>query len=70
MSRLQFFYAFIFVLAFPVSAHAYIGPGLGAGTLAVVAGFVVAIFLAIFGILWYPLKRLFNRFKARNSKAN
>lgn len=42
-------------------ALAYIGPGLGAGTLAVVLGFIVSIFLAIFAILWYPLKRMLIR---------
>jgi hypothetical protein len=40
---------------------AYIGPGLGAGTLAVIFGFIASIFLAIFALLWYPLKRLLIR---------
>ena len=44
---------------FAMSAHAYIGPGLGAGTLAVIGGLVLSVFLALFAVLWYPLKRLF-----------
>jgi hypothetical protein len=40
------------------AAQAYIGPGLAAGTLAVVFGILSSIFLAFVGILWYPLKRL------------
>jgi hypothetical protein len=39
-------------------AHAYIGPGVGAGTIAVVLGVIASIFLAFVAILWYPLKRL------------
>jgi hypothetical protein len=40
---------------------AYIGPGIGVGTLAVVLGFIASILLAVFAVLWYPLKRLFKR---------
>lgn len=43
-------------------AFAYVGPGLGAGTIGVVLGFLVSILLAIFALFWYPLKRLFRRF--------
>ena len=40
-------------------ALAYIGPGMGAGTLGVVLGLLGSVFLALFAFLWYPLKRLF-----------
>ena len=40
------------------SAHAYIGPGVGASTIAVVLGILGSIFFAFVGILWYPIKRL------------
>ena len=43
------------------SAHAYVGPGLGAGALAVIVGFLMSIFLAVVGVFWYPIKRLFRR---------
>ena len=36
----------------------YIGPGLGAGQIAVLLGLAVAVGLAIFGVAYYPLKRL------------
>ena len=49
-------------------ANAYIGPGVGAGTIAVVFGVIISIFLAFVAVLWYPFKRLFNRKKA-NSRA-
>jgi len=37
---------------------AYIGPGLGGGVIAVILGFIASIFLAIFAIFWYPIKRM------------
>jgi hypothetical protein len=53
--------------ALPVAtAHAYIGPGAGAGTIAIVLGILSSIFLAFVGVLWYPIKRLF---KGRKSGA-
>jgi hypothetical protein len=45
------------------AAHAYIGPGLGLGTLAMVLGVIGSVFLAIFAIIWYPFKRLFKKVK-------
>ena len=45
------------------TAHAYIGPGVGAGTIAIVLGILSSIFLAFLGILWYPFKRLLKRLK-------
>ena len=44
-------------------AQAYIGPGAGAGTLAIVLGILSSIFLAFVGIVWYPIKRLIRRRK-------
>jgi hypothetical protein len=40
-------------------AYAYIGPGAGAGTIAVVLGVLASILLAFIAIIWYPIKRLF-----------
>ncbi len=44
-------------------ANAYIGPGVGAGTIAVVFGVIASIILAFVAVLWYPFKRLFNAWK-------
>lgn len=35
----------------------YIGPGVGGGVLAVVVGVIVSIALALFAVVWYPIKR-------------
>lgn len=50
-------------------AHAYIGPGAGAGTIAVVLGILASIVMAFFALLWYPVKRVVKRFKAARADA-
>jgi hypothetical protein len=42
-------------------ASAYIGPGVGLGAIGALIGVVVTVVLAIIGLLWYPLKRLYRR---------
>ena len=46
-------------------AVAYIGPGMGLGTLAVVFGVIASVLLAIVAMVWYPLKKLFRRVRSR-----
>jgi len=46
-------------------AAAYIGPGLGLGSLGALIGVVISVLLAIFALLWYPLKRLLARLRSR-----
>jgi len=61
---------FLLLMLFPVTAEAYIGPGLGTGVIGVVLGTLVAIALALIAIVWYPLKRLFKLvFKKEKSAA-
>ena len=45
-------------------AHAYVGPGLGAGAIGAVLGVVAAIFLAVFAVVYYPIKRAIKKKKA------
>ena len=49
---------FVFLLSVFSNLNAYIGPGMGGGLIAATIGIVVAIIAALFGILWFPLKRL------------
>ena len=53
------------ILVFPQIANAYVGPGLGAGTIGVILGIIGSIFIAIFAIVWYPLKRLLKKNKQK-----
>lgn len=50
----------------PDPAHAYIGPGVGLGAIAVTVALLVGVVLLVIGLVWYPLKRLF---KARKGVA-
>ncbi len=47
------------IILAPLSAQAYIGPGLGAGVVASVLGILAGIFMLIVGIVWYPIKKLY-----------
>jgi hypothetical protein len=44
-------------------AHAYIGPGVGLGAIALTIALILGILLLLVGFLWYPLKRLLRRGK-------
>ena len=70
MSKLIFLFISLFVILFAPPAMAYIGPGAGAGTIAVVLGVIASIFLAFVALLWYPIKRLFKGRKSPAMKAN
>ena len=56
MFKLNFI--FIFVISILITpAYAYIGPGMGAGIIATTLGIIIAIFAALLGILYFPIKR-------------
>jgi flagellar motor component MotA len=59
MSRVLTVAVSLLLIAGP--AHAYIGPGVGAGLIATVMGILTAIGLAVIAIVWYPIKRLLRR---------
>ena len=63
------FRLFVFTAALLLTggqAFAYIGPGLGLGIIGVLVGVGAAIVLTLFGIIWYPLKRLLGKKRAAN----
>lgn len=64
MIRLLFFYL---LLAFPVFAQAYIGPGTGLSAIGSVLAFVGVVLLFLLGFLWYPVKRLVNKVREKKS---
>ncbi len=51
------------MLLFPLPAYAYVGPGLGLGALGAVMGVIFSVFLAIFAIFWYPIKRIIRKIR-------
>ena len=48
----------------PGMALAYIGPGVASGALAAVIGVIGSIFLALFAVIYYPIKRMLKRRKS------
>ena len=47
------------------SSFAYLGPGVGGGVIAATIGVIVAIFAALFGLIWFPVKRLLKKRKEK-----
>jgi hypothetical protein len=60
MKRLEMYLlvAVGWLLVSAAPAQAYIGPGAGISVLGTVMAFLGAVFFAIIGFIWYPLKRL------------
>ena len=57
----------LFLLITNVS-NAYIGPGMAAGTMASVIGFIVAIIVLIISLVYYPFKILLKKLKNKKKK--
>ena len=69
MQSVKLMMCIVTILIFPQIANAYVGPGLGAGTIGVILGIIGSIFIAIFAIVWYPLKRLLKKNKQKKPAA-
>lgn len=54
---------FFTLLAVSCPAFAYVGPGMGAGAIGVIVGLVGSIFLALFSVFYYPLKRRYKQWR-------
>lgn len=54
----------------PTSAAAYIGPGAGLGAIAVTVALALGLVLLLFGLVWYPLKRVLKRAKGGAADAD
>ncbi len=59
---------FLIFILFPNISYAYLGPGMGGGFIAATIGIIIAIFAILFGILWFPIKRFFNKKKQDQKK--
>ena len=54
---------FAILMLSAAAANAYVGPGLGLGAIGALFGAVMAFFLALVGVVWYPIKRLLRKLK-------
>ena len=55
----------IFLVSAETLAFGYIGPGMGGGVIAATVGIIIAIFAALFGLIWFPLKKLIKKRKEK-----
>ena len=64
----------LFIVLYSNVVYAYIGPGMGGGVIAATIGIIVAIFAALIGLIWFPVKRFLKGNKEkkdlRNNKLN
>ena len=56
----------LFFILIPFNAFAYLGPGLGIGIITTAFGIILAILIAIIGIIYFPIKKLFSKKKKKN----
>lgn len=47
------------------TAFAYIGPGMTGGVFVATIGIIVAIFAALLGLIWFPIKKLLKKRKEK-----
>ena len=59
--------SFVFFLI-TTSSFAYLGPGVGGGVIAATIGVIVAIFAALLGLIWFPVKRLLKKRKEKKNQ--
>ena len=50
------------------TSFAYLGPGVGGGVIVATIGIIVAIFAALFGLIWFPVKRLLKKRKEKKDQ--
>ena len=69
--RLRLTFPFFLVMAgsilMPAASHAYIGPGAGLSAIGSLLALLAVIAVAIFGFVWFPLKRMMRKRKRVDS---
>ena len=60
------FYASVIVIFFPSYALAYVGPGTGLSAFGSLFALFAAIVFAIFGFVWFPIKRIIKRIQQKS----
>jgi predicted membrane metal-binding protein len=60
----------IAILAVSFPAVAYVGPGAGLSALGSLFALLAAVVVAIFGFLWYPIKRLFGKRRTTTAQSD
>ena len=58
----------VLILLINTPSHAYLGPGIAGGTILAILGIIFAFIALIFGLVWFPIKRLIKKMKTNNKK--
>lgn len=58
----------IVLFLFYNNSMAYLGPGMAGGVIAATLGILIAIIAAIFGLIWFPLKKILHKKKNKKKK--
>lgn len=56
------------LVTYPVASYAYIGPGAGLSAIGALLALVATVAIAIFGFVWYPIKRLARKRKKESQQ--
>ena len=59
---------FLLVIFVQQPAMAYVGPGTGIAALGAMLAIIAGVIVALFGFLWFPIKRIMNQRKQAASK--
>tara|TARA_Y100000816_G_scaffold285784_1_gene265920 strand:- start:1473 stop:1691 length:219 start_codon:yes stop_codon:yes gene_type:complete len=49
-------------------SYAYLGPGVAGGAILATIGVIIAIFASLFGLIWFPIKRLLKKRKEKKDQ--
>ena len=58
----------VLIIFSPVTAMAYIGPGAGLTAIGAFLDILAGLIVAVFGFLWYPVKRILRKLKKKHSR--
>lgn len=66
---IMLYLAFTILCGVPSVASAYVGPGAGLSAIGSFLALIAAVVAAIFGFLWYPIKRMMRNRKDASSSS-
>ena len=65
---LKFILSLIIFCLMSFSSSAYLGPGIGTGAIVATLGIIIAIFATLFGLIWFPIKKLLKKRKEKKDQ--
>jgi hypothetical protein len=69
-TSLKKIFLILILISIENTASAYIGPGMTGGVFAATIGIIVAIFAALLGLIWFPIKKMLKKRKEKVALKN